>query len=155
MKNPDALGGFVATAPKTCNREIYLGWDVHRNTPFFKEVMPKYRECFPERITLKEHILTIGELEQKYGPLPAIAKMRQRFQEKDGGYRCPDLKVNIAAVLQETWNLVKKVNDPSIFAGFGEILRDVGTTCVQGDSHRLISYYIPLRGASPLTPSNL
>ena len=47
------------------------------------------------------------------------------------------------------WQAVKAAHDDSVYAGFAEILRDVGKTCVQGDSHRLLSYWVAIGDSMP------
>jgi len=67
-----------------------------------------------------------------------LAKMQSRYNVAQGGYICPDTRINVTALLALTWEHVKALEAQSDFA---EILLEIGNTCVQGDSFRLLFYF--------------
>jgi hypothetical protein len=70
---------------------------------------------------------------------PVIDKIVARRHLAD-----PDLcGVNPLAMFVSTWLLVQ--DDPDSIKSMTDILRDVGGTCLQGDTHRLYSLYLALK----------
>ena len=127
---------------------MYKGWDVHSYTSDFRQVIQSLE--IPAKVDPAANATLIGELKAKYAgkskALEAIAKMNLRYNADRQGYVDPALSgVNVSGILQKTWETVKGEEDESVFAGFGGILADIGGTCIQGDSHRLLSYWIALR----------
>lgn len=50
-----------------------------------------------------------------------------------------------AGLLALVWfDYVKKINEPECYLHFLETLADMGTTCIQGDTHRLFSSLVAL-----------
>ena len=128
---------------------MYKGWDVHFHTGDLREALKD--RTFATFIAKECHERMMAELLERYETVPqaavAILKMKGRYREEVGGYLDPDLGLNVTAILDETWATVKQfAEDESVLRGFGEILADVGTTCIQGDSHRLLFYLLGLEG---------
>ena len=120
---------------------MYKGWNTHAYTDDWKAVIGGVT-LFQAATGQKDYLQTLEELEKKYGKLPAFPKFRRLYTPKLGGYMDSKFgNVNVATLLVATWKKVKSLAEPSIYRGFGEILQDIGTTCVQGDSHRLFAYW--------------
>jgi hypothetical protein len=129
----------------------YKGWDVHSytnliNTPEIKEMLkrvnyhltqPRAYELFQE---IRDHY-TDEKINQ------VLMKMLSRcylMGNNAFGYIDPDIQINVISLLHCTWQNVKIQNEQSLFKLMKETLLDIGQTCIQGDSHRLIMLLIAL-----------
>ena len=54
--------------------------------------------------------------------------------------------VNPAGLLHIAWTITPK--DSGGYAALADLLRDMGNTCLQGDTHRLFSYIYALRAST-------
>lgn len=131
----------------------YQGWDVHSYTLQYRSFMETTGMQFTRPVEPNVWLKLIQELQSKYshmsGAAVAITKMNARYNADLKGYFDADLQTsvgpcNVARLLLETWRVANTKNDVSVFSGFGEILDDIGNHCVQGDSHRLLNYYVCL-----------
>lgn len=127
----------------------YRGWDVHAYSREYRQIAHKVSQHIPRFIDTDTHTQLIQALKGRYGnnslALQAIDKMAKRYHPQNRGYFDPDLgNLNVTSLLYATWMSVLEANHPSTYKGFGEILSDIGGTCVQGDSHRLLAYYAAL-----------
>lgn len=132
---------------------VNMGWDVHAYTAQYNQFMQQEGIQFASPIEADEWVVLVKQLRDQYSQKPiaivAIDKMHGRYNPVNKGYFDADLQTsrgpcNVARLLFDTWTLVKSKNDQSVFSGFGEMLEDIGSNCVQGDSHRLLGYYIGL-----------
>ena len=128
---------------------MYKGWDVHAYTSILLEIIqnnPEY--MFIETISQELFDQTLNDITQYVRSNKAqstLNSMKQLYDPILKGYFDPELQnLNIPLLLYHTWNLVKHFNDNSIYNGFDELLTDIGNTCIQGHSHRLLFYYIGL-----------
>lgn len=65
---------------------------------------------------------------------PALLKMWNRLETRD-----PDLEnASVVGILVETWGWIRECF-PDLLPTLVDVLRETGTTCVQGDSHRLFA----------------
>jgi len=125
----------------------YKGWDVHAYTQEWLPIVKKHKAVLATPIGEEEFKMLLEHITKAYAPnnLPALTKMARLYHPKQGGYLDSQFdNINVARLLAETWAAVKHINDSAIFNGFKEILVDVGTHCVQGDSHRLFAYWIAI-----------
>lgn len=133
---------------------MYKGWDVHAYSTQYREFMQREGLTFSRPVVQHVWDRLIRELKTEYSYLPAalvaIDKMDKRYDKELKGYFDADLATsdgncNVARLLLDTWHAINATDnkeDKSVLNGFGEILSDIGTHCVQGDSHRLLNYYI-------------
>jgi hypothetical protein len=125
----------------------YKGWDVHAYTNAWLPTVKKHSQAFAAPIDQKDFQKMLQDISKRYAPrkLNALHKIARLYQSKIGGYFDPQFNnINVARLLASTWSLVSTVNNEDVFQGFYETLQDVGTNCVQGDSHRLFAYWIAL-----------
>lgn len=133
----------------------YRGWDVHAYTPPVQQwFQQRLRPRLPsEGPLLTEWMAALNEMRHVYGKWPAamgaLIKMNSRYRAQQKGYMDRDLGPggNVASILLYSWALVKRKKEPSLTRLFGETLSDIGNTCVQGDSHRLIMFLFGLLGS--------
>jgi hypothetical protein len=79
----------------------------------------------------------------------AVQKMRARCLTSRGGYEDGHLAdLNIIRLLEAVWEVVKKLNEESIYMLFVETLEDIQLTCPEGDSHRLLMLFTSLQRMS-------
>lgn len=128
----------------------YHGWDVHSWTSDLRDLLDQQPE-FECRFRVSMHLFDqcLQEIFEMYGEgvKPVLEKMRGRYKPIEGGYYDMDLvgkRVNVAHLLVRVWTLVKRINDESIYKWFKETLDDIGLTCLQGDSHRLMFFLVGL-----------
>ena len=93
----------------------------------FRELRDAYGASAPPSGELVRHVLE---------------KMQSRYNVAQGGYICPDTHVNVTALLALVWDRVKTLE---VQLDFAEILLEIGNTCVQGDSFRLLFYFDAIR----------
>jgi hypothetical protein len=123
----------------------HLGWDVHSYTTAWTPAVREFELDLFQSVTLQDWNTMIHEIEQRFGHLPATTKLKSRYKDKIGGYLDPKFEnVNIARMLELLWKTVCKLDDPSIYAFFEEVMKDVGLHCVQGDSHRIFAALVAL-----------
>jgi len=69
----------------------------------------------------------------------AVEKMKSRYRPDRGGYEDGDLhNLNITSLLKVVWQEINRIDDRATYELFLETLTDIGQTCTQGDSHRLL-----------------
>jgi len=123
---------------------INVGYDVHAHTQFMraKFLTPEYLKLFSGTVDLVPIIEEIGTKYQNMSH-PALINIRNVY--RSGTIVDPDLPgLNIAVVLVAVWHRVKELNDDSAFIHFKETLDEIGGTCIQGISHRLLFDYFAL-----------
>ena len=124
----------------------YKGWDVHAYTPQMKEVVKEIQ--LVDKLSPIVHEQMIQEIKGKYTSKPqaliAISKMNSRYSAEIQGYIDPDIGINVSALLHLTWRRVKEINDDSLYNAFAETCAEIGNTCIQGDSHRLLFFCMAL-----------
>ena len=121
----------------------YRGWDTHAYTTLW--TAEAERLGFKTPVPVLEWKQLLRDLDAAYPGAVALRKFAVNFSAATGGYMDAQLGgLNVARLLLEVWALVRRAQDGSVTAGFGEILADIGNTCVQGDSHRLLAYYVAL-----------
>ena len=125
---------------------IYLGYDIHAYTKIIKPMLGKYISYIDNKYgnilsDAKNWEKLICELKNKYGNKVAIFNIQKNY--KHGKIVDPDLPgLNIAILLLALWDIIKKINDISIYRHFGETLDCISNTCIQGISHRLFYDYV-------------
>lgn len=95
---------------------------------FFERVEPQDWDQLIQEISICVH--------KNPDALSALQKMNGRYQSELGGYLDPDLQnANVASIVRHVWNHLKNIGSPELII---ETLQDIGATCIQGDSHRLL-----------------
>ena len=121
----------------------YKGDNIHSYTEIIKKLIDKhFDDKFYQSIDNKSWESLLLELHLKFPdkkiPLANIYKYY-----KNGYLLDPQLpKVNIAIILVKIFNFIKTNDD--LTNHFRETLEQIGTTCIQGISHRLIIDYIAI-----------
>lgn len=126
---------------------MYRGWDVHAYTQDFNETLTEeQKQLFSQPVdSLEVNAMMLEMIDRFPGGNKALNKMWKRYQPSKGGYHDPDLdNLNVIKICEVVWFKVKSLNDNSIYKIFEEILKDIGGTCIQGDSHRLLMLYYAL-----------
>ncbi len=120
----------------------YKGWNVHSYTPDLNQ-NPWIFEFFEAHPAVPPEIWAnlMFELRQCYGNLPAIINMESVYVNQ-AHMKDPDLRnLDAAKVLYFLWIDHVKPNE-SLKQHFRETLEDIGSTCLQGISHRLLALFI-------------
>jgi hypothetical protein len=96
--------------------------------------------------TIDALLASIQQLSAQLHPQPhtlahlaALEKMRQRCLPERGGYEDGSLQnLNVIRLLEAVWTAVCAQKDAGTEKLFFETLDDIGMTCPEGDSHRLL-----------------
>jgi hypothetical protein len=122
----------------------YLGYDVHSYTAVFHAQLPSILATLPQdKVTLQELDLLIDRMTMWYGPKVAFLNIRQSYDPQVCMIVDPHLPgLDSAIVLRQLCNHLQAQQDPSLFHHFGETLDDIGMTCRQGITHRLLVDYL-------------
>jgi hypothetical protein len=123
----------------------YAGTDVHAYTQYIRRQMqqwlPGLTEQYGVTVDASEFEQILLEMENRYGYKPTFHNMRQAF--RDGWIVDPQVsELNSATLLKALWCNLQKNDEPSAHAHFAETLDQIGTTCIQGISHRLFHDYL-------------
>lgn len=128
---------------------MYKGWDCHAYTPdcrtYVQDLLLREPDLGKPMSPAEISALFTPLLEQARGTraLAAVQKMRQRSGAQ--GYQDPQLpNLNIARLLELVH---RRCEDRAVLI---ETLSEIGGTCVQGDSHRLLMLCAALE-SFPLT----
>lgn len=119
----------------------YLGYDIHAYTQQINALVKSMpSDLFNVTVSDAEFLKTLDEMKQRYGDKPAFANFKNVFQHN--AIIDPQISnINIALVLVRLWNKVNELNEPSTYKHFSETLDQIGHTCIQGVSHRLLMDY--------------
>jgi len=121
----------------------YRGYNIHAYTQIIIEIIKKkFNKTYYQSIDNKSWNTLISKLHlifpDKKIPLENICKYY-----KNGYLFDPQLpKINIAIILLHLFDFIKTNDD--LIKHFRETLAQIGTTCIQGISHRLIMDYIAI-----------
>lgn len=122
---------------------MYKGWNVHAYTPDMRLAAEPWLKQLRAPLSAAEHAALAQELRQHYAASRAVKRMLRAYRPEHGGFVDAQLSsVNVSRLLAEVWRLVRQ--EASLRQGFGELLADIGGTCLQGQSHRLLAYYVAL-----------
>ena len=121
----------------------YKGYDIHAYTEIIKkQINNHFDEKYYKPIDNISWNSLISELHLKF-PDKKKSLVNICNYYKNGYLLDPQLpKVNIAIILLEIFNFIKTNNN--LINHFRETLEQIGTTCIQGISHRLIIDYIAI-----------
>lgn len=141
-----------------------VSWDVHAHTPTIREAIRSglLYKCVAETIgaqhmqppkdervnTALGFSRTTAALKaDEFGlSLPSIKACLQKFKTRweSGSWKDPHLEnIDIATLFVVAVGMVQYHDfEPSVEKLFLETLQDIGNTCIQGDSHRLIHFII-------------
>lgn len=119
---------------------MYRGDNVHAYTSDIKEMLPKLRllidQMVPANINYNE---LFEEIEHKLGRKDAIQNIKNSSVYAQGSHTLKDNDlegIDCLHLLFVVWQYVK--DNPSLQAHFSATLDQVGMTCIQGISHRII-----------------
>ena len=116
---------------------VYTNDNVHSYTQYIRQVLPTFSNYELHKELLYEEFLEVlNELHKFYGLKVTYDNFRNTY--RNGFIIDPEVPgLNSAIVLKLLWDQLKKLNEPSAFRHFNETLDQIGTTCIQGISHRL------------------
>ena len=136
------------------------GWDCHAYTVYFREAIVRMGLDFHQPVepaTFSTAVEEMRDLMRSHFPQqPALAEQQPSWaalqkmvaREAAGSYVDPDLDgQSVARILVDTWRLVRSAEVDELFV---ETLTDIGQTCMQGDSHRLLALFIALYNSEPV-----
>ena len=121
---------------------IYHGYNIHSYTKQVISIIPRYfGDIAFSKVDNEKWKSVLLEIEKKISNSQAIQNIKRNFS--NGRIIDPELpKVNSAMILVLIWDQIK--NDIFLCKHFSETLKQVGNTCIQGISHRLIIDYVAL-----------
>jgi len=128
---------------------FYKGWNVHSYTSDL-QIHSNLIDFFRNEPSLSHdewHAL-LDELRSIYGNMDALRNMNNVFVKSMWSIPDPQLSnLDSAKVLRYLWkNHIR--HSASLRSHFRETLQDIGHTCIQGISHRLIALFVALNDAS-------
>lgn len=147
----------TVVSPVVSPKNFYKGDNVHAYTSDIRSNLAKWLPIIEEKSGKKslsklEFTNLCADLKVQYGPKPAIDNMLQNFHEyansetpgsdTEGGITDPQLPGLDAAIL--LLSLWKTIQDESMVRHFGETLDQIGSTCIQGITHRLFCDFVAL-----------
>jgi len=126
----------------------YRGYDVHQYTPLVETRITPYWEKLQQHygpaLTEEQWHRLVTAWKTQYGTNPGILNLERVYH--DGWIRDPQVpRVNFAVVAAGCWALVQ--DSVSLREHFGQTLTTIGSTCIQGVSHRLFWDYAMLADA--------
>ncbi len=139
-------------------RRTYRGWDVHSYTGDRTRTLARWRAVYPRASAALDAPVDPADIHRMYQYIlaldpalhPVLEKMRARTSRGAANAPCAvrgwfyadaDLGgVNIWTVLGIAVELAQR--SEGLDGLLAETLRDAGTTCVQGDSHRLFMFVL-------------
>jgi hypothetical protein len=120
---------------KSRNNPIYLGTDIHAYTNQINEIAAHTMVSHSVPNEAFELILT--QMHNKYGHKEVFQNLRNVFRQ--GSIIDPQVPhINFAFILKQLWEKLVQLNEDSAFDHFGETLDQIGMTCIQGVTHRLL-----------------
>jgi hypothetical protein len=121
---------------------IYIGYNIHNYTSQIVNIIPKFFEDMEyKKVDIKYWNKSLNEIKKKYPNHIAIKNIERNFN--NGFIKDPEIpKLNFAIILLIIWDNIK--NNDIICNHFLETLNEIGNTCIQGISHRLIIDYIAI-----------
>jgi hypothetical protein len=121
---------------------VYIGCNIHNYTSQLVNILPNFfGKIAYEQVDIKTWNKSLNEIKKKYSNHIAIKNIERNFNNcfiKDPAI--PNL--NTASVLLIIWDTIK--NNDMMCLHFLETLNEIGNTCIQGISHRLIIDYIAI-----------
>ena len=131
----------------------YKAWDTHAYSQDFRAILAHRGLHFALDPTAEAFDAAIAEIkallsskwpeEQDRTAQPSwVAVLKMEARQAAGNYIDQDLGgEHVGAILVATWQLVREADVDELFI---ETLADIGDTCIQGDSHRLLALYLAL-----------
>lgn len=140
----EAPHGNVPTAPPGA---AWYSPDVHSWTTemrnLIKEEFPRLRD--QTRIYASEFDTSVAEICQRFKDDILVKQTLDKMVARRNAIDTDLFGVVPAGLLALVWiEYVKKIDEPECYTLFQETLHDMGTTCLQGDSFRLLSILVAL-----------
>jgi len=134
-----------SSSSSSSSSPFYRGWDVHAYTRALREQLDAYP--VPCVYTPSVFADAVAQVRTRYACSPAalvgVANIVRRHDVRAGGFFDPDLRnMNGANLFIALWHEVQAVG---LYDAFAECLADVASTCMQGVTHRMFSYWIVLQ----------
>ena len=117
-------------------KRIYHGTNIHAYTPLVKELLSTQYSDVKWNAAMAENECNalIKELSDEFKQHPAIGNIQR--STKNGLLLDPQLgNTNFLRILQQLWERVKSMDQ---VRHFKETLDQIGNTCIQGVSHRIL-----------------
>jgi len=133
---------------------MWKGYNIHSYSKDINDIIELdriyYKNKFNKNVPEEIFLTTLKEIKQKYGTTEKknICYSNLLCQYKNGWIRDPKIStVNFAHIFVVVWRIVQRKSRSSddLYEHFSETLNDIGSTCVQGISHRLFMDYILLK----------
>lgn len=135
------------TQPVPVPSMAWFNPDVHAWTSEMRNLV---KAEFPElrdqsRLYATKFDSTVQDIKDMYGDDVLIKQVMDKMVARRNAIDTDLFGVVPAGLLALVWlEYVKKINDTGCYKLFKENLYDMGTTCVQGDTHRLLSILVAL-----------
>ncbi len=136
----------VAEVATPFSEKIYVGRDIHAYTRQVNKAADKYKDIFVGQLDVADFETILREMSTSFGVKTAFVNLRNVFY--NGAITDPDVPfINVAILLQKVWNQVKESektdkSSSSFRSHFNQTLDDIGMTCIQGISHRLLIDFV-------------
>lgn len=119
---------FVSNIP------VYLGTDIHAYTHQMNQIKPSTQS---DPISDMEFQSILKDMQQVYGSKVAFTNLKNVYRQ--GFILDPEVPhTNFALILKQLWMKLRDLNEDSAYKHFGETLDQIGMTCIQGVTHRLM-----------------
>ena len=118
--------------------------------PFVNSLNMKYAAT--PLMSRQQFNMLLGEIQGFYRhhfPIQQAVYQNLSNQFHDGKIVDPELPdLNCVLLLLEIWKTLKSSNDQSLLLHFEETLLQIGSTCIQGISHRLAMDYVAIAASA-------
>lgn len=123
---------------------MYCGTDVHAYTASLRQRSKEF-SCFWRRpLNTNSATSLLADISRTYWDRlgPGGRAMINKLNENPNLYD-PELDLFVVPILFDCRKSL--INNPDADDLFCEILEEINTTCVQGDTHRLLSFYFSMQ----------
>ena len=125
---------------------IYKGYNLHSYTSDMREMIPFIQKDLPIS-TYLTFSQALNFLNEKYANAYAhVLRNIQNHYKMGTGLLDPHLPgLECGSLLVYIVELLKEYEDPTLWTHFGETLKQIALTCLQGCTHRLLADAIVLK----------
>ena len=124
--------------------KTYYGLDVHSYTSALRDRSKEFSEFWRRPFSSESAASLLEDIRQAFDDKlgPGAHRMLDQLSETPNLYD-PELDLFVVPILFDCRKAV--IANPESAQLFCEILEEINTTCVQGDTHRLLSFYFSLQ----------
>lgn len=141
---------MIQSHPSFVAPVVYQAWmdpDVHSWSQRMRDLIQAEFPHFKEQCLAFYHHFDVAvqEAKQQYAGAPGALSVLEKLVTRKRSMDADLAGVSLAGLFAMIWfKYVKEINDVDCYALLRDTLIDMGTTCLQGDTHRLFSIMVSL-----------